>query len=171
MTGELDLGLPSREVEPSDSDERYTTSDTLAWCAKKVGIERFDLDASATSESACAENFFTRAQDGLHARWYGNVWNNPPWSEIEPWVAKATTEIIRPEVKLVAQLLPVRTEQRWWQFWVEEFRDGRGPTPGRLTTHFLPGRTKYGHPGNRQAVGVGQPNFWSVLLVWRNLKR
>lgn len=41
------------------------------------------------------------------------------------------------------------------------------PERWRLTTHFLPGRTKYGHPGNPEAVGVGSPPMKSVLLVWR----
>ena len=36
-----------------------------------------------------------------------------------------------------------------------------------LTTHFLPTRVKFGHPGNRDAVGVGSPPFGCVLLVWR----
>lgn len=26
---------------------------------------------------------------------------------------------------------------------------------------------RYGHPGNREGVGVGSPAFGSVLLVWR----
>lgn len=34
-------------------------------------------------------------------------------------------------------------------------------------THHLPGRVKFGHPGNREAVNVGSPKFGCVLLVWR----
>lgn len=41
-------------------------------------------------------------------------------------------------------------------------------SPGvSLRTHFLPGRTRYGHPGNREGIGVDSPPFASVLLVWR----
>ena len=38
-----------------------------------------------------------------------------------------------------------------------------------LTTHFLPGRTRFGHPGNPEGVGVGSPPFGCVLLVWRRI--
>ncbi len=36
-----------------------------------------------------------------------------------------------------------------------------------LMTHFLPGRTRFGHPGNVEGVGVGSPPFGCVLLVFR----
>lgn len=110
------------------------------------------------------------------------------------WIATTTGPNEINAAKSVAMLLPAnRTEQPWWQTLVEPFRDRGFDTyseeeafawhdsdqavrqtrrtdlfrPTRLRTHFLPGRTRYGHPGNKDAVGVDSPPFASVLLVWR----
>lgn len=139
--------------------------------------------AGEVTAAACEQGL--AGFDGLNMPWDGpRVWCNPPYSDIEPWVRKAWNEVLLGECSVVAMLLPAtRTEQPWWQEHVEQLRDGaadrnwnRMHTHGdvrfsslspRLTTHFLPGRVKFGHPGNRDAVGVGSPPFGCVLLVWR----
>lgn len=119
---------------------------------------------------------------GRGKRW--SVWCNPPYSDIEPWVERAWDFAREVDCRFdwtVSMLLPCnRTEQPWWQNLVEPYRDrgcldgtqrGGGPIVQwgalSLSTHFLPGRVKFGHPGNRDAVGVGSPPFGCVLLVWR----
>lgn len=155
-----------REIE--DGDQRFTTRETDAWCRKVAGVEAWDLDVAACEESHLAEKFYTKADDGLTKPWFGRVWCNPPFSDIEPWVAKAWFEAERGNTEVVAMLLPAsRTEQPWWHRWVEPFRDGRSDRAIGITTHFLPGRTRFGHPGNPEGVGVGSPPFGCVLLVWR----
>lgn len=163
-----------------DGDQRFTLREDDLWCRAKAGVEAWDLDVAACEESHLADRYFTKADDGLTKRWEGRVWCNPPFSDIEPWVMKAWTAAGCCDV--IAMLLPAsRTEQGWWQDLVEPLRDGRKNiraghrltliahslyTPP-LTTHFLPGRTRFGHPGNRDGIGVGSPPFGCVLLVWR----
>lgn len=162
------------EVQPppelEDGDQRFTTPSTEAWCRERAGVDGWDLDVAACDESHLAPRYFTKADDGLMRAWdAARVWCNPPFSDLEPWVSKAWHEIeLRRQV--IAMLLPAsRTEQRWWQQLVEPYRDGRrqrprGPT---LTSHFIPGRTRFGIPGNPSGFGVGSPPFGCVLLVWR----
>lgn len=168
--------FPETRVDPTvDGDQRFTTRDTDAWCRKVAGVEQWDLDVAACEESHLADYFFTKFDDGLTKSWGPfdpklplRVWCNPPFSDIAPWVDKAWSEALHCET--IAMLLPAsRTEQQWWQAFVEPFRDGRGDMlrKVRLTTHFLPGRTRFGHPGNPEGVGVGSPPFACVLLVWR----
>lgn len=164
-----------------DGDQRFTTRETDAWCRKVAGVEKWDLDVAACEESHLAEAYFTRESDGLKQLWSGGshvairtrVWCNPPFSDIEPWVQRAWDEMSDEQGPgVVAMLLPgSRTEQAWWQKLVEPHRDRPSPFCAdrgiEFTTHFLPGRTRFGHPGNPEGVGVGSPPFGCVLLVWR----
>lgn len=176
MNGDL---FPEAHVDPAvDLDRRYTTRETMDLCMRLAGVDEWDLDAAADKESHWAPKWFDVATDGLKQQWFGRVWCNPPFSDIEPWVRKANYAVHAGHAKVVAMLLPAnRTEQPWWQNCVETRRDRPQLTLdgaqsaragyGTLTTHFLPGRVKFGHPGNRDAVGVGSPPFGCVLLVWR----
>lgn len=171
--------FPEVRVDPTaDLDQRFTTRETDAWCRKVAGVEQWDLDVAACDESHLAETYFTKADDGLTRPWGSfvvtgmRIWCNPPFSDIDPWVQKAWAEMQRGSAapKVIAMLLPAsRTEQRWWQERVEPFRDGRFAafSEALFETHFLPGRTRFGHPGNPEGVGVGSPPFGCVLLVWR----
>lgn len=165
--GQLQIeGCEQRRL-PLDLDERYTTRETIAWCMEKAGVAAFDLDVAACEESHKAPAWFSITNDGLSMPWFGRAWCNPPYSDIEPWVVKAHFMITSGAAAVIAQLLPAtRTEQPWWQKWVEPNRD-RGSF---LKSHFLPGRTRFGIPGNPEGVGVGSPPFGCVLLVWKNLK-
>lgn len=159
--------FPEMRVDPGfDQDRRYTTRETMDLCMRLAGVTEWDLDVAADDESHWAPEWYDVQRDGLQdeQRWFGRVWCNPPYSDIEPWVAKALREI--DDCDVIAMLLPAnRTEQPWWQKMVEPLRDGR--SSGRLRTHFLPTRIRFGHPGNKDAVGVGSPPFGCVLLVWR----
>lgn len=156
---------PVKVSTPADLDERYTTRETLDWCKRTAGVDAFDMDAAACDEAHCAPKWYSIREDGLKHPWNGRVWCNPPFSDIGPWVRKAWREQKRCEV--ISMLLPAtRTEQPWWQEHVEPYRD-QSHTTRFLKTYFLPGRTKFGFPGNREAVGVGSPPFTCVLLVWR----
>lgn len=150
-----------------DVDERATPSELFAVLDRRF---RFTVDAAALACNTKLLRYWTPAVNGLEQDWTGErVWCNPPFSDIEPWVEKAWNW--SSVCESISMLLPAsRTEQQWWQLWVEPYRDGRdgcGASQLRLTTHFLSGRTRFGHPGNPEGVGVGSPPFGCVLLVWR----
>ena len=51
----------------------------------------FDLDVAAPVGGATnvpAVEYFDQNSDGLTAKWFGNVWMNPPFSQATPWVTK-----------------------------------------------------------------------------------
>jgi len=159
--------FPEAKVDPGfDLDRRYTTRETMDLCMRLAGVDAFDLDVAADEESHWGRGWYTIAEDGLSQPWTGRVWCNPPYSDIGPWVRKAWFAWEHEGAQVIAMLLPAtRTEQPWWTSHVEPFRDD--PRRWHLRTHFLPTRIKFGHPGNRDAVGVGSPPFGCVLLVWR----
>ncbi len=173
----MDDLFPETQTPPEslEQDERFTTRETLAWCAARAGVDAFDLDVAACEESHKAEAYFTVAMDGLSRPWFGRVWCNPPFSNIAPWVAKAWREMeSAPGPSVIEMLIPAtRTEQKWWCKDVEPYRDHGSDTDRwrwpqvEFTTHFLPGRTSFGHPGNPDGIKVGSPPFTCVLLVWR----
>lgn len=166
-------------------DERYTTSETINWCRRRAGVEAFDLDVAACEESHWANLWYTKRDNGLARPWFGDVWCNPPYSDIAPWVEKTWAEWgrarrgdLRELLNSVSMLIPAsRTEQKWWQTLIEPFRDGHDWGEGRplmaanappieLTSHFLPGRTSFARPGSGGLGQSGAP-FGCVLLIWR----
>jgi phage N-6-adenine-methyltransferase len=121
---------------------------------------RFTVDVAALPHNAKLPRYFTPEQDGLAQDWTGErVWCNPPYSNIEPWVAKARQH----EADLVVMLVPAnRTEQGWWQRHIEPTRD-RGEL---LRVKFLAGRQRFiAH----DADGIRpneRPPYGVALLIW-----
>lgn len=146
-------------------DDRETDPDVFAALNERF---HFTIDAAATTQNAKLENFWTEADDALTQNWGGHrVWCNPPYSDIEPWVIQAWDQwewAGSPAPGLIVMLLPAnRTEQRWWQKWVEPWRD----TPGeRLTVEFLPGRMRFIAPGDEGVRPNARPPFGCCLLIW-----
>ena len=117
----------------------------------------FTLDAAANAQNALCERWYgpgsPLGEDGLAGSWRGErVFCNPPFSNIELWVAKAWAS----GAELVVMVCPVtRTGRDWWHELIEPYRDGRGgacPYNSMLdlTTEFLKGRVQY-------TVNGGQP--------------
>ena len=166
----------------ADQDRRYTLRETIDYCARKAGVEAWDLDVAADAESHWAPRWYSAPGDlahapgwagcdGLDLPWAGRVWCNPPFSDVWAWIEKAWHEWDTGRCAAIALLLPAnRTEQPGWQQLVEYRRDGRDRSE-RFATHFLPRRTRFGHPGNASGDGVGSPPFGCVLLTWRPPRR
>lgn len=155
-----------------EQDQRFTLDATDRWCRDKARVKKWDLDVAACKERHLAKRYFTVENNGLLQPWDAEaIWANIPFSHIAPWVRRAWAAMDSGESGTIAMLMPgSRTEQPFWQHAIEPFRDRepRRLKSGRvwLTSHFLPDRTRFGHPGNRRALGVGSPPFGCVLLVW-----
>jgi phage N-6-adenine-methyltransferase len=81
----------------------------------------FAFDLAADNENAQAPHHFTEAQDALTKEWWNLskgrwLWLNPPYSNIEPWVAKAVHESDRGAN--IAVLVPAATGTIWWTLYV-----------------------------------------------------
>ncbi|HEX6461127.1 MAG TPA: DNA N-6-adenine-methyltransferase [Thermoleophilaceae bacterium] len=139
-----------------DVDERATPVELFAVLHKRF---RFTVDAAALPYNRKLDRFWSPEDDGLAQDWTGErIWCNPPFSEIPPWVQKAAESL----ADLVVMLVPAnRTEQAWWQEYVEPHRD-RG---GRLRVEFLRGRLPFGI-GSAPAPPNSRPPFGCALLIW-----
>lgn len=166
------LSLLAEDVEPKDLDEFYTPS----YVFDPLNAEfKFDLDPCATAEAAKCLRYFSKNFDGLSQYWTGKrVWMNPPYSALWEWTAKVHQEMsIGSGAELVVGLYPAnRSEQPFWQHFIEPVRDGGRPgAPQRcytLETRFIGGRIRFGCPGNPTGHGAKQTaSFPSVLLIWR----
>jgi phage N-6-adenine-methyltransferase len=140
-----------------DVDERATPPELFAIFHERFG---FTIDVCALAHNTKCDRYFSPDEDGLEQSWASErVWCNPPFSAIPPWVAKAADS----GADLVVMLVPAnRTEQIWWQRYVEPRRD-RG---GGLRVEFLPGRLRFLAPG-ATVIGPNQrPPFGCCLLIW-----
>lgn len=155
-----------------DVDDRRTPPDLLAECAALAGVESYSFDVAANAENAKAPDWYGIDDDGLARDWYGDVWCNPPYSDIEPWVRKAHAE--SQHCRSISMLLPAnRTEQGWWQDLVEPYRAGKPRAGvlwlggvGTLEVHFLRGRRRFDRPGWTKPAKGDRPPFGLCLLVW-----
>ncbi len=115
----------------------------------------FDTDPCAPQGNPLGTRVHYTAQDnGLDPAnlWYGDVFLNPPFSDIEPWVARAAKEH---NGRTVAVLVPARTDQEWWQRWV---------VPRASTLIFFRNRIRFVAPDGR--TPIGRPPERHVIVVY-----
>ena len=96
---------------------RYETPpSTMEMIREKFGP--FDLDPCCEARTAKAPKFFTKKDDGLARSWFGRVFMNPPYGEmnLRRWMEKAWRESQRGVY--VACLVPAQTGAVWFHEWV-----------------------------------------------------
>lgn len=123
----------------------------------------FTLDVAAAPHNTKCDRYFTRTDNGLIQPWRGErVWCNPPYSDIEPWLEKAWLEC--DVTDLIVMLLPAnRTEQGWWQRWIEPYRDSAAHP---LRVEFIAGRQRF-IAANARSIGPNErPPFGVCLAIW-----
>jgi phage N-6-adenine-methyltransferase len=155
----------SRRGPRPEVDDRGTDPALFAKLDERF---HFTVDVAASTANAKCERYYTFEDDGLSRSWTGErVWCNPPYSDIRPWVERAWywTSLNPNPAFIVVMLLPAnRTEQLWWQDWVEPHRDcGRG-----LTVEFMPGRPRFVAPGAESIGPNERPPFGCCLLIWES---
>lgn len=52
--------------------------------------------------------------DGLDVDWNGNIYCNPPYSNIKPFLEKAINEIKLGRCEIAVFLIPVRSDTKYW---------------------------------------------------------
>lgn len=97
-----------------ETDEWSSPRELVEPLAKAIG--GFDLDPSSGAEkSPFADNTYTEAENGLKQPWEGNVWVNPPYSEMGNWTEKTITEAQREETDTICYLSKGDSSTDWWQ--------------------------------------------------------
>lgn len=82
---------------------------------QRFGIEAFSIDLAASAENAVARRFYNEADNALMQSWLseGWAWLNPPFANIEPWVARA--HVSSRVGARVAVLVPAGVGSNWWK--------------------------------------------------------
>lgn len=142
-------------------DDRETPPDLFILASSSYGP--FTIDVAASEKNTKRDRFYTIDDNGLDQSWSGErVWCNPPFSNIKPWIVKAWQEW--PSAETIVMLLPAtRTEQAWWQDYVEPFRD---QDETALSVRFLPGRPRFIYPHLDRVLPNQRPPFGCCLLIW-----
>ncbi len=52
--------------------------------------------------------------DGLLTEWKGNIYINPPYSNIEPFITKGLEEVRRGNAEKLVYLIPIRSDTKYW---------------------------------------------------------
>ena len=140
--------MKNLDVMYSSKSDEWTTPDDFF---KELDKEfNFNLDAAASDENHKCSNYFTMQQDGLTQNWGGcRVFINPPYSQIDKWVAKAFYET-KQDNTLVVMLIPSRTDTRYFHNYIY----------GRTEIRFVKGRLKFGD-------GKNIAPFPSMLVIFR----
>lgn len=86
----------------------------------KLAIPFFNYDLAASPSNTVATNYYTEEDDALVQDWAGDsigwCFCNPPYEDIEPWVAKACLEVDKGAC--IAMLLPASVGSNWWKAYV-----------------------------------------------------
>lgn len=141
-------------------DDRATP---VEWFAEMHGRWAFTLDAAASAENAKLPHYLTIEDNGLEQSWAGErVWCNPPFSNLSAWAQKAWKETAT--APLIVLLVPAnRTEQAWWQNYIEPFRDRAGSW---LRVEFVRTRRRFIAAGRAKVQANERPPFGVCLLIW-----
>lgn len=73
----------------------------------------FDLDVAASKVNAKCKHYYHQRDNGLISLWYGNVWCNPPYSNIPEFVKRCSEYD-----GLSVLLLPSRTDTKWFHDYI-----------------------------------------------------
>jgi phage N-6-adenine-methyltransferase len=132
------------EQKPGRSRQDYGTPPELIQAVKeRLHIKDFGIDLAAGMDNAQATVWFNEEQDSLAQNWAKDLgkdwgWLNPPFSNIEPWVMKASQE--SNNGAHIVMLVPASVGANWWRHWVEpwayqSFLNGRLTFVGETTPY------------------------------------
>lgn len=147
---------------PADQRDIWRTPPALFACLNAEFC--FQLDAAAAPHNALCRKFITAEQNTLETPWAdylsipGYVWLNPPYSDITPFVKKATTESAN-QIGTV-MLVPADTSVGWFKEAIQTASEVRFITAGRLA--FINPVTGKPVSGN---------NKGSMLIIWHPYPR
>lgn len=126
---------------------------TPQWILEPIG--QFDLDPCTPPVMpwTTARQRYTESDNGLLQPWFGRVWFNPPYSEIEPWMQR-----------MVAHgngigLTFARTETEWFDRFVWTQADSILFLKGRIYFHDCHGqRARINSPAPSVLIAYGENN-------------
>ena len=111
--------VSSREVLHSSASNEWYTPVVYTEAARKV-MGSIDLDPASCDEAnklVKATKIFTKEDDGLNRKWWGNVWMNPPYGRggQDKWTSKIVKEYEDGNISQAVILVNAATDTLWFQ--------------------------------------------------------
>lgn len=147
--------MPSQQqasTTPTDArDEWRTPRFVFDYMARRFN---FRLDVAATNENKLCNSWYTREHDALKQDWHlYPAWCNPPYSKLDPWLAKAVEEAGRGCTTVM--LLPTPSGEERWGRWLYD-------TASEVI--FINGRLAFLDSGGKPRAGN---NRGSIIAIYR----
>jgi len=111
----------------------------------------FDLDPSASDTSDLADRNVTKDEDGMSMDWWGDVWLNPPYSEVGDWLDYGERQVAAGNVENLVARVYARTGTQWFHNYATKAD----------TLCFVEGRLTFGGADNSAPAP-------SMVVVWGN---
>lgn len=160
MTDPAGPGDSSAAEQTWDTPPGHFGSDTNEWATPvellrplDAAVDGFDLDPCSGAEArSIADEQYTECDDGLSKAWFGSIWVNPPYSDMEDWMRKALDESHRDDVETILVLAPARTSTQWFHRYATQ----------ATVLAFIEGRLTFGNPDDQ----VRNAPFPSLIAVF-----
>ena len=114
------MGVPKQK--PGKSKQNYCTPMKFIEAVHRaLIIKEFAIDLAADSTNAVAVKYYSELDNALYHSWEGIegwAWCNPPYSDITPWVKKASEECVKGTK--IALLVPASVGSNWWRDYVHK---------------------------------------------------
>lgn len=140
--------------QTSNNTEYWTPSSIIEAARDTMGV--IDLDPASSelaNERVLAHQYFTKEDDGLKQKWFGNVWMNHPFGRVENplWIEKLEYEFGLGAVQEACCLTYACTSEAWFRplllrpqvylqprtnFILPDGNTKRGVTKGSVVTYY-----------------------------------
>lgn len=82
--------LNPRELDASDESDGWYTPRWMIDAARQLlgSIDTDPATCAAAQAIVQAKTWYTATENGLAQPWHGNVWCNPPYSDLLPWAER-----------------------------------------------------------------------------------
>ena len=110
----------SKEIQGTRDSDNYATP--IKFMAQLENEFQFDLDPCPLRSEI----------DGLQIEWNGNIYINPPYSNIEPFIRKGIDEIKANRATKCVYLIPIRSDTKYWHDLVLKYASEIRFVKGRL---------------------------------------
>lgn len=91
-------------------------------------------------------------EDGLEIDWKGNIFINPPYSNVAPFLEKGVEELNKGNAKVLVYLLASRTDVKWFHKYIYN--------KPNVEVRFIKGRLHFGDSKNSAP-------FPSMIVIFR----
>ena|SRR3990167_5527194 len=109
------------------------TSNTDDWSTPEYFLGQIEKEFGKIDFDPCPLR--SKSKDGLFSDWKGNVFVNPPYSNVEEFLNKALLELKKRNATRVVFLMIPRTSTKYWNNFVMNYAS---------CIYFIPYRMKFG---------------------------